>query len=87
MFKLYKELFDLSNKKALVIGGASGIGRAAAEALKEFGAYVIVADINPDPVKGLFDEVYYVDIADYDSVVNLFNKIDSLDILVSTAWY
>lgn len=67
-----------------MIGGASGIGKATAEALKEFGAYVIVADINPDAVKGLFDEVYYVDIADYDSVVNLFDKIDSLDILVST---
>lgn len=49
------------NKKALVIGAASGIGKAIAEGLKEFGAYVIAADINVEGIRD-GDEKYYVDI-------------------------
>lgn len=81
---MYKELFELSGKRALVIGGASGIGKAIADGFKEFGAYVIVADLKASDVKGLYDEVYYVDITDYRSVEDLFKKVGNIDILVST---
>ena len=37
---------DLEGKIALVVGAASGIGRAAAERFVEEGAHVVVADIN-----------------------------------------
>jgi 3-hydroxybutyrate dehydrogenase len=37
----------LTGKKALVAGGASGIGAAAVRALAQRGAHVIVADIDP----------------------------------------
>jgi 3-oxoacyl-[acyl-carrier protein] reductase len=37
----------LKGKVAIVTGGASGIGRAAARALAEAGAAVVVADLNP----------------------------------------
>lgn len=37
------ELFDLSGKRALVTGGATGIGRAVAETLKHAGAAVTIA--------------------------------------------
>jgi NAD(P)-dependent dehydrogenase (short-subunit alcohol dehydrogenase family) len=40
----YRRLFELSGKKAVVIGAASGIGKAAAEALGSLGAYVVCAD-------------------------------------------
>jgi NAD(P)-dependent dehydrogenase (short-subunit alcohol dehydrogenase family) len=40
----YRELFDLGGKTAVVLGAASGIGRASAEALAALGASVICAD-------------------------------------------
>lgn len=81
---MYKELFSLEDKIALVVGGASGIGRAISEGFKEFGAYVIVADINEKGAKEIGDEGRFVDISDLESVENLFNEIDKLNILVST---
>ena len=42
----YKRLFDLSGKTALVLGAASGIGKASAEAVAALGARVIVADVD-----------------------------------------
>ncbi len=40
----YRLLFDLTGRTALVLGAASGIGRASAEALGALGAHVICAD-------------------------------------------
>ena len=42
--KTYRAAFDLSGKTALVLGAASGIGKASAEALAALGANVICAD-------------------------------------------
>ena len=42
----YKTLFDLSGRKALVLGAGSGIGAASAEALASLGAAVICADVD-----------------------------------------
>jgi NAD(P)-dependent dehydrogenase (short-subunit alcohol dehydrogenase family) len=44
----YRKLFDLSNRTALVLGAASGIGRASAEALAALGAHVVCADRDAD---------------------------------------
>lgn len=40
-----RELLRLNERSSLVIGGASGIGRAAAEALAALGARVVVGDV------------------------------------------
>ena len=47
----YRRLFDLSGKTALVLGAASGIGKASAEALAALGASVICADKNKEGVE------------------------------------
>ena len=41
--------FDLSEKKAVVTGGSSGIGKAIAETLDEKGAEVFIVDLNENP--------------------------------------
>jgi NAD(P)-dependent dehydrogenase (short-subunit alcohol dehydrogenase family) len=40
----YRKLFDLTGKTAVVLGAASGIGKASAEALAGLGASVVCAD-------------------------------------------
>ena len=47
----YRRLFDLTGKTALVLGAASGIGKASAEALAALGAAVICADKDKDGVE------------------------------------
>jgi len=42
----YRKLFDLGGRKALVLGAASGIGKASAEALAQLGAEVYCADLD-----------------------------------------
>ena len=40
-------LIDLSDKRALVTGGGKGIGAAVTRRLREAGAHVVVADLDP----------------------------------------
>ena len=44
-------LFDLTNKVAIVTGGAMGIGEAIVERLAQAGASVMIADVNSDAAK------------------------------------
>ena len=76
------DMFRLDGKVAVVIGAGSGIGEAAAEALRRQGARVIGADNR----SGVADEV--VDVADGASVASLLKKVagdfGKLDIAVTT---
>src|SRR3974390_1809386 len=47
----YRSLFRLDGRVALVLGAASGIGKASAEALAALGAMVICADRNKEGVE------------------------------------
>ena len=50
-------LFDLTGKKALVTGGAIGIGRGCAVALARAGADVAIVDLNGQAGKKTADEI------------------------------
>ena len=77
-----KDLFALTNLRALVTGGGSGIGKAIADAMCEAGATVVVCDANnttsPD---------YVCDVSRTQDVEAMFKGIEhdlgGLDILVN----
>jgi NAD(P)-dependent dehydrogenase (short-subunit alcohol dehydrogenase family) len=92
----YRAMFRLDDKTALVLGAASGIGKASAEALAALGAIVICADKNKEGVEttaadiGLRSptEAYVVDANSAESVNALAAAIETnhkrLDIAVTT---
>lgn len=46
----YLDKFRLDGRVALITGGASGIGLAAAQAFRGAGVHVVVTDLHPDAV-------------------------------------
>ncbi|MBI1895434.1 MAG: SDR family oxidoreductase [Acidobacteria bacterium] len=82
--------FRLDGKRALVTGGASGIGEAVCRVFTQAGASVVVADINRAQASALAEQlpgatVAVCDITDEASVRHVFNSLSSLDILVNNA--
>jgi NAD(P)-dependent dehydrogenase (short-subunit alcohol dehydrogenase family) len=89
----YKGLFDLSGRRAVVIGAGSGIGRASSQALASFGAAVICADLDQSTAKSTADEITAfgfeampanVDMRDTASVDALARDAGDVDILIVT---
>jgi NAD(P)-dependent dehydrogenase (short-subunit alcohol dehydrogenase family) len=93
-----QELFDLTDRVAVVTGGAGFLGQQFSEALSEAGASVVVADINQkdadDYAAVLKDQGGTamgagIDVTDLDSVQALMERTISqygrLDILVNSA--
>jgi NAD(P)-dependent dehydrogenase (short-subunit alcohol dehydrogenase family) len=79
---------DFEGIRALVTGGASGIGRATAELLAERGAQVAVLDLDPSPVdKPLL--AYRADVTDdasvREAVAAAVADLGGLDVLVNNA--
>ena len=77
---------DLSGRRALVTGGASGIGAAIARSFAEAGATVTVADLNAEGADALAAEIggraWAVDLSDTVALADL--SLD-VDILVNNA--
>ncbi len=73
---------DLTGRRALVTGGAGGIGAACAHALADVGAHVIVADRNSDGARSVAaavgGEPWVVDLTDTDALGSLELEVDLL---------
>jgi rhamnulose-1-phosphate aldolase/alcohol dehydrogenase len=91
---------ELTGRIAVVTGGASGIGRAAARRLAGLGAHVVVADLNLDGAESVAAELVEqhgtrravavaADVTDEDAVRGLFRRTvleyGGLDVLVCSA--
>ena len=82
--------FRLEGKRALVTGGASGIGEATCRALTAAGATVIIGDVDLTRAERLAMElrgssVLMLDVGDEAAVKSAVDAIDRLDILVNNA--
>lgn len=85
----------LKGKVALVVGGASGIGRAIVELFDAEGATIAIADRNADACRQLADELgasasaHGVDVSSADAVSTMVQEVVSahqrIDVLVNSA--
>lgn len=83
---------DLTGKQALVTGGTSGIGRAAALALAACGCEVGVTGLTEREVNAFRDDpanagiaAFQLDVASDAAVISLVGSLTGLDILVNAA--
>lgn len=91
---MYLERLRLDGRRALVTGGASGIGLACVDALAEMGATVIVADLDPGGVRATVAalderripaEGLVMDVTDSRRVTEVADHVGPIDILVNNA--
>ncbi|MBB2991570.1 NAD(P)-dependent dehydrogenase (short-subunit alcohol dehydrogenase family) [Mycolicibacterium iranicum] len=84
---------EIEGKKAVIVGGASGFGRATAEALAKRGASVAVLDRPQSKGKEVADQIggtfHEVDITDFEGTESVLNQaieaLGGLHIAVTTA--
>jgi len=73
---------DLSGRRALVTGGASGIGLACAEAFAAAGAHVTIADLNGEAARSVAERIggdaWEVDLSQTDALGGLHLDVDVL---------
>jgi len=78
------EKFRYDGKRALVVGGATGMGAAAAQTLRNLGGEVIVMDYAPVDFK--VEQVINVDLGDLTSLNAAIDQVDSpIDAIFSAA--
>ena len=79
-------LFDLSDRVAVVSGAASGMGKASSLALAEAGANIVLADIDEEGARATADEIKALgrqalpvtcDISQPESIRAMFGQVDN----------
>ena len=89
----YRSMFELTDRKALVVGAGRGIGEAGAHALAAFGAIVFCADADAEAAESTAEEArsqgwkaesLQLDMLDPESVSAAAELVGVPDVLVST---
>lgn len=87
-------MFSLKNKKAIITGGGSGIGKAISLLFAKQGAEVHVLELSEESAQTTVDEIkasggkvfsYACNVANQQEVLATFEKIGNIDILVNNA--
>lgn len=95
---MYKDLFDLKNKVAIVTGCCGGLGIPISTGLAEFGAKVVLVDIDKSRLLEIENKIRKIssgsfsilsDISDYGDINKIvrktLKKFSRIDILVNSA--
>lgn len=87
-------MFDLKNKRAIITGAGSGIGKAIALLFAKQNAFVYVIEMNEENANAVVEEIksnngnasaHIADVSNQQQIKNLFQQINSIDILVNNA--
>lgn len=87
-------MFSLKDKKAIITGGGSGIGKAISVLFAKQGAEVHILELTADSSQSTVDEIkaaggkvfaHACNVAQHDEVVATFEKIGNIHILVNNA--
>ena len=87
-------MFSLKNKKAVITGGGSGIGRAIATLFAKQGAEVHIIDLTIESAQDTLNEIlkaggnafsYACNVASQEEVTSTFDKIGNINILINNA--
>ena len=87
-------MFSLKNKKAVITGAGSGIGKAIALLLAQHGAQVHLIDVNEQQGNSTIAEIkqnggiamlHICDVSNQQAVLNTFKNIGPINILVNNA--
>lgn len=87
-------MFSLQNKKAVITGGGSGIGRAIASLFAKQGAEVHIIDLSIESAQDAVDEIknaggnvfsYACNVSNQADVKVTFEKIGNINILINNA--
>lgn len=87
-------MFSLNNRRAVITGGASGIGKAVAILFAKQGATVHLLDMNEDALAAAIAEInatggnakgHKVHVDNQQEIKNVFTNIGTVDILVNCA--
>ena len=91
-----KDLFDLTGKVALITGAGGLLGPKHAEALLDYGCFVILTDFNYDTLFEKYTNLVSIygknfismeimDVTNKNSIESVVNKYDKIDILINNA--